>query len=137
MAETLSDANEMVAAHAASREQVFGFGFKLRFESTFVEAKRIVESGEIGDVRTIAFTYSQSVPAGERIWYVDSGILNEMHIHGLDLVPGGRTANLGSLPPTSDTSLAGRARTAPGQKSGSTTACAPLCMVRTTPTSRM
>lgn len=86
MAETLSDASDMVAAHAATKDQVFGFGFKLRFESTFVEAKKIVESGEIGEVRTIAFTYSQSVPAGERIWYVDSGILNEMHIHGLDLV---------------------------------------------------
>lgn len=86
MAETLADANDMLEAHAATQGQVFGFGFKLRFESTFVEAKQIIESGEIGDVRTIAFTYSQSVPPGERIWYVDSGILNEMHIHGLDLV---------------------------------------------------
>lgn len=86
MSESLDDAMQMVDAHGGAGKLTFGFGFKLRFEGIFALARQIVKSGEIGQVRTMAFTYSQSLPSGDRIWYVDSGILNEMHIHGLDLV---------------------------------------------------
>src|SRR5690606_29518530 len=55
------------------------------FEPVFAEAKRIIAAGTIGEPRTVVLTYNQSLPPPARRWYVDSGILNEMHVHGLDL----------------------------------------------------
>jgi len=84
MATTLAEAREMSEAMATARRSL-GFGLKMRFEAIFAEARRLVEEGYIGRVTNSMFSFYQPLPPGERIWYVNVGVLRDMLIHVFDL----------------------------------------------------
>lgn len=84
MAETLADAEAMQDA-CARAGSVLGVGFKMRFETLFAEARRLVAAGAIGRPRYATFSFVQPVPPGERVWYVDVGVLRDMMVHPFDL----------------------------------------------------
>ena len=84
MAETPDQARRMVYAMAASG-RAFGFGLKMRFESVFAEAHRLVEAGTIGVPLEVVLTYNQNVPPPDRLWYLDEGVLLGSMPHPFDL----------------------------------------------------
>jgi predicted dehydrogenase len=84
MATTLAEAHEMSAAMTAAGRSL-GFGLKMRFESVFSEAHRLVEEGCIGRVANAMFSFYQPLPPGERIWYANVGVLRDMLVHVFDL----------------------------------------------------
>ncbi len=85
MATTLEEAFEMSEAMEAAGRSL-GFGLKMRFETIFAEARRLVEDGQIGRVTNSMFSFYQPLPPGERIWYVNVGVLRDMLVHVFDLV---------------------------------------------------
>jgi len=84
MAVTLDEGREMAAAMQAAG-LALGFGFKMRFEAVFAEARRLVAEGTIGRPRYATFSFYQPTPPGERIWYADIGVLRDMLVHMIDL----------------------------------------------------
>ena len=84
MAASLNEAQDILQAMEAT-DAAFGFGFKMRFEPVYREAKRIVDSGEIGEPTNVVITHNQPTPAGERAWYLDVGIVHELLIHSFDI----------------------------------------------------
>jgi myo-inositol 2-dehydrogenase / D-chiro-inositol 1-dehydrogenase len=84
MAVTLHDGLEMAAAMDAAG-LMLGFGFKMRFETVFAAARRLVAEGTIGRPRYATFSFYQPTPPGERIWYADIGVLRDMLVHVIDL----------------------------------------------------
>jgi myo-inositol 2-dehydrogenase / D-chiro-inositol 1-dehydrogenase len=84
MAVILDEGREMVAVMAAAG-LALGFGFKMRFETVFATARRLVAEGAIGRPRYATFSFYQPTPPGERIWYADIGVLRDMLVHMIDL----------------------------------------------------
>ncbi|WID98867.1 Gfo/Idh/MocA family oxidoreductase [Bosea vestrisii] len=84
MSVTLDEGREMAAAMEAAG-LALGFGFKMRFEAVFAEARRLVAEGTIGRPRYATFSFYQPTPPGERIWYADIGVLRDMLVHMIDL----------------------------------------------------
>lgn len=84
LAETLQQGREMCRA-VRKAGVTMGFGFKMRFEAIFAQAKSIIEAEEIGQPLYSIFSYFQEVPPPERTWYTDSGALRDMIPHAIDL----------------------------------------------------
>ncbi len=84
MATTLAEAREMSEAMAAAGRSL-GFGLKMRFETIFAEAHRLVEEDGIGRVTNSMFSFYQPLPPGERIWYANVGVLRDVLVHVFDL----------------------------------------------------
>ena len=85
MGMTEQECDEMIDA-AKSRDVLLQIGFMRRFDETFLEAKRIIDWGEIGDVVMIrSNTRGPSVP---RTWMYDlkksNGPLAEVNSHDID-----------------------------------------------------
>ena len=63
----------------------------LRYMLPAIKAKEIVDSGELGEVKTASFTGQHSLSYGSRpMWYFEEGMhggtINDIAIHGIDLV---------------------------------------------------
>jgi predicted dehydrogenase len=84
MAMTFDDGHEMTAAMSRAG-LMLGFGFKMRFETVFASAHRLICDGAIGRPRYATFSFYQPTPPGERIWYADIGVLRDMLVHVIDL----------------------------------------------------
>jgi 1,5-anhydro-D-fructose reductase (1,5-anhydro-D-mannitol-forming) len=72
MATTISDAERMIAA-CEQADVKLGINFHNRFMPCFVDAKRIIDSGEIGDVQLVVLEASPGARPGGRLgsWRVD------------------------------------------------------------------
>ncbi|MBZ9719240.1 Gfo/Idh/MocA family oxidoreductase [Mesorhizobium sp. AD1-1] len=84
MATSLAEALRMSAAVAAAGRRI-GFGLKMRFEAIFDQTNQLIRNGEIGNAVSSTMAFYQPVPPGERIWYVDVGVLRDMLVHTFDL----------------------------------------------------
>ncbi|WP_460452519.1 Gfo/Idh/MocA family protein [Alsobacter sp. SYSU BS001988] len=84
LAMTLADGCAMVGAMEKAG-LALGFGLKMRFESVFSSARRLVAESAIGQPRYAVFSFYQPTPPGERIWYADVGVLRDMLVHMVDL----------------------------------------------------
>lgn len=62
---------------------IFRIGFKMRYESVYAEAEKILRSGEIGALRYIFISHFQ--PSSEPSWYMDIGVTTELLIHSFDI----------------------------------------------------
>ena len=80
----LHEALEMSAAMRSAGRKM-GFGFKMRFETIFSEAKSLIAAGHIGRPRFATFSFYQPIPPGERIWYADVGVIRDMLVHMFDM----------------------------------------------------
>lgn len=80
----LREALEMSAAMRSAGRRM-GFGFKMRFETIFSEAKALIATGHIGKPRFATFSFYQPIPPGERIWYADVGVIRDMLVHMFDM----------------------------------------------------
>lgn len=84
---TLAEAQRMVAA-AQRAERVFMMGFIMRFFPEYRTAKRLIEAGEIGEIKNVWMRRSRPLP--EQAWYRDpeqsGGVISELGIHLIDLV---------------------------------------------------
>lgn len=83
----LTDAYEMIMAGEKAKK-LFMMGFTMRFYKEFQRMKRLIDDGEIGDVRNAWFRKSSRLPKGE--WYLDpeksGGVIFEMGIHLIDWI---------------------------------------------------
>ncbi|MDL2205491.1 Gfo/Idh/MocA family oxidoreductase [Eubacteriales bacterium OttesenSCG-928-N13] len=61
----------------------FRLGFKMRYESAYAAARKIVESGEIGALRYVFISHFQ--PLSEQAWYMDIGVGSELLVHAMDI----------------------------------------------------
>jgi predicted dehydrogenase len=62
---------------------VLGIGYKMRFESIFSQAKKLVSEGRIGELVTITINFYQTIPHSS--WYLDNGFIRETMAHPIDL----------------------------------------------------
>lgn len=62
---------------------VLGIGYKMRFESIFNQAKKLVDNGCIGELVSITINFYQPIPHSS--WYLDSGVIRETLSHPIDL----------------------------------------------------
>jgi predicted dehydrogenase len=63
----------------------------LRFDPAFCTAKALIERGEIGEIRQIAFQGQHPLLYNERArWYFEKGkhggVINDIAIHGIDMI---------------------------------------------------
>jgi myo-inositol 2-dehydrogenase/D-chiro-inositol 1-dehydrogenase len=75
---------EARAAYRAVKNSGISFmlGFKMRYESVYQEAVKLVRSSEIGPVRHVFISHFQ--PLSEPAWYMDNGVTAELLIHSID-----------------------------------------------------
>ncbi|MDI9506224.1 MAG: Gfo/Idh/MocA family oxidoreductase [Clostridiales bacterium] len=87
MAMTVEECDEMIAACRANGVKL-QIGFMRRFDASFREAKRLVESGAIGDL--VLIRSNTRGPSKPRPWMYDigksNGILAEVNSHDIDSV---------------------------------------------------
>ena len=84
---SLDAASTAAAVEAVERAGVeLQVGFMRRFDTGFVEMRRLVESGELGDLYLVRGASHDYVPPDE--WYLGSAgsIYRDMHIHDFDAV---------------------------------------------------
>jgi predicted dehydrogenase len=62
---------------------MLGVGYKMRYESIFLKAKKMVEEGKIGRIATMTFNFYQTVPHSR--WFLDHGFISETMAHPIDL----------------------------------------------------
>ena len=88
---TVEDVERILAAEARGAGTVLKFGFNHRYHAGIVEAKRIIDSGRLGDILWIRGIYGKAGGDGfESEWrsqreYSGGGILLDQGIHMLDL----------------------------------------------------
>lgn len=61
----------------------FRLGFKMRYEACYANARRILESGEIGALSYVFISHFQ--PLSQPAWYMDRGVIAELLVHSCDL----------------------------------------------------
>lgn len=61
----------------------FRLGFKMRYESVYAAAEKIVRSGEIGALRYVFISHFQ--PMSDPAWYMDVGVATELLVHPMDI----------------------------------------------------
>ena len=88
LALTEAEGREMVDAFRGTN-LVFRVGFQIRFEEILQRVRAIVQSGTLGDLRSISF--ERAAPVGPKgAWRSDprqGGILFDVAVHLLDLIP--------------------------------------------------
>ena len=81
-----------VASTAAALEVVAGAGIELqvgfmrRFDAGFVEMRRLVESGDLGDVYLVRAASHDHVPPHESYLDQSGSVYRDMHIHDFDAI---------------------------------------------------
>lgn len=60
-----------------------GIGYKMRYESIFSQAKKLVSDGRIGELVSITINFYQTIPHSS--WYLDNGFIRETMAHPIDL----------------------------------------------------
>ena len=87
MAMTVEECDEMIAACEKNNVKL-QIGFMRRFDASFQEAKRLLDSGAIGDL--VQIHSNTRGPSKPRPWMYDikmsNGILAEVNIHDIDAV---------------------------------------------------
>ncbi len=75
MATSVADAQRMIAACDSAGVKL-GINFHNRFMPSFIETRRVIESGEIGDVQMVQIEASPGARPGGRLgtWRVDAGM---------------------------------------------------------------
>ena len=59
-------------------------GFQRRFDPAYVEARRLIASGEIGEIHTISMRSHDPEPASEEFIASSGGMFSDLSIHDLD-----------------------------------------------------
>ncbi len=59
-------------------------GFQRRFDPAYVEARRLIESGQIGEIHTISMRSHDPEPASEEFIASSGGMFSDLSIHDLD-----------------------------------------------------
>lgn len=82
----VKEADQIVELNKKAQKTVF-VGYNLRFCREFIESKKIIESGELGDVRFIQFTRGALASPGSYTFSEDNyaGIIKEFSSHALDI----------------------------------------------------
>jgi myo-inositol 2-dehydrogenase/D-chiro-inositol 1-dehydrogenase len=75
-----------VAADIAAADASVQVGFQRRFDPAYVEARRLIESGELGDVYTISMRSHDPEPASEEFIASSGGMFSDLSIHDLDVL---------------------------------------------------
>jgi myo-inositol 2-dehydrogenase/D-chiro-inositol 1-dehydrogenase len=81
LAATLAVAEEVAATGAT-----FQLGFQRRFDPAYREARRLVESGEIGTLYTLRLAGHDPAPPHEAYIPVSGGIFRDFSIHDFDVI---------------------------------------------------
>lgn len=81
LAESVAIAREIEAAGVPVQ-----VGFQRRFDPAYVEARRLIESGELGDVYTISMRSHDPQPASEEFIASSGGMFSDLSIHDLDVL---------------------------------------------------
>jgi myo-inositol 2-dehydrogenase/D-chiro-inositol 1-dehydrogenase len=76
----------VVAANIAAADAPVQVGFQRRFDPAYVEARRLIESGELGDVYTISMRSHDPEPASEEFIASSGGMFSDLSIHDLDVL---------------------------------------------------
>ena len=75
---------KLAIKHCQKYKVKLAVGFKMRYEKIFLELKKIIDKGIIGDLKVISISYFQKIP--NQPWAKINGIHREMFVHPLDLV---------------------------------------------------
>ncbi len=87
---TLKELNE-IERLAKEKNLKVGMMFDLRYNGNILTAKKLIESGEIGEINNISFGGQHPLLYGERpSWYFEDGkhggTINDIAIHAIDIV---------------------------------------------------
>ncbi|MEX1294853.1 MAG: Gfo/Idh/MocA family oxidoreductase [Candidatus Limnocylindrales bacterium] len=75
-----------LAAEIATADAPVQVGFQRRFDPAYVEARRLIASGELGDVYTISMRSHDPEPASEEFIASSGGMFSDLSIHDLDVL---------------------------------------------------
>ena len=75
-----------LAADISAADAPVQVGFQRRFDPAYVEARRLIESGELGDVYTISMRSHDPEPASEEFIASSGGMFSDLSIHDLDVL---------------------------------------------------
>jgi myo-inositol 2-dehydrogenase / D-chiro-inositol 1-dehydrogenase len=64
----------------------FQLGFQRRFDPAYVEARRLVESGTLGDIHLLSLRSHDPEPASEEFIASSGGMFRDLSIHDLDIL---------------------------------------------------
>ena len=79
------DTVEVVEA-VESSGAVLQIGFQRRFDSGYAEARRLVESGELGTIYSVRLATHDPEPPPEEYIAASGGIFRDLHIHDFDVL---------------------------------------------------
>lgn len=79
LAESIEVMHEVELADAP-----FHLGFQRRFDPAYVEARRLIDSGEIGDIHMISMHGHDPEPASEEYIASSGGMFSDQSVHDLD-----------------------------------------------------
>ncbi len=85
LAPSLGESATLAAEIEAAKASV-QVGFQRRFDPAYVEARRLIESGELGDVYTISMRSHDPEPASEEFIASSGGMFSDLSIHDLDVL---------------------------------------------------
>jgi len=83
LAASLAESIEITSVVEASGAP-FHLGFQRRFDPAYVEARRLIDSGEIGTIHTISMRSHDPEPASEEFIASSGGMFSDLSIHDLD-----------------------------------------------------
>ena len=83
LASTLA-ASVSLAADVAASDVPVQVGFQRRFDPAYVEARRLIASGELGDIHTVSMRSHDPEPASEEFIASSGGMFSDLSIHDLD-----------------------------------------------------
>ena len=64
----------------------FQLGFQRRFDPAYVEARRLIESGAMGDIHALSLRSHDPEPASEEFIASSGGMFRDLSIHDLDIL---------------------------------------------------
>ncbi len=64
----------------------FQLGFQRRFDPAYVEARRLIASGELGDIHMLSLRSHDPAPASEAFIASSGGMFQDLSIHDLDVL---------------------------------------------------
>ncbi len=79
LSESIALADDVAAADAPVQ-----VGFQRRFDPAYVEARRLIVSGELGDIYTISMRSHDPAPASDEFIASSGGMFSDLSIHDLD-----------------------------------------------------
>lgn len=75
-----------LAAEIAAGSTTVQVGFQRRFDPAYVEARRLIDTGELGDIHTISMRSHDPEPASEEFIASSGGMFSDLSIHDLDVL---------------------------------------------------